>query len=128
MFLFHALRTAMVQVFPLGFALASAEAMSGKRRRVESTADWADRVVECVLSQDWVTRHETLDIYLKNKTLRELVPGRLSPCQSKYGTWTALKTSRTIPLPEYSPSPLQKELPLKQTKIANYFLKQNSKG
>ena len=118
----------MAQVVLGGFALALAEAMSGKRRRVESTEDWADIVVELALSQDWVTRHETLDIYLKNRTLKKLVPARLSPCQSKYGTCTALKTSQTIPLPEYSPSPLQKELPLKQTKISNYFLQQNSKG
>ena len=93
-------------------------AMLAKRRRINSPEDWADLVVETVLTQDWMTRHETLDQYLRCRSLKELLPKRLSPCQSKYGILTGEPTPRTIALPEYSPGRSEQLPPRTQKKLA----------
>ena len=97
-------------------------AMSVKRRRINSKEEWADAVVQTALTEDWVTRHETLDLYMRSRSLRELIPARLSPCQSKYGILTSMKASPVIALPEYCPSPVAMAPPLTQKKITSYFL------
>ena len=102
---------------PIPFA-----AMPPKRRRINCKEDWADLVVETALAQDWITRHETLDQYMKNRSLKHLIPERMSPCQSKYGKLTGKNGAKVIALPEYCPAPLVQTPPLKQRKISSYFL------
>ena len=60
-------------------------AMPAKRRRINGKEDWADAVVETALTQDWVTRHETLDQYLQSKSLKDFIPERLSPSRTSIG-------------------------------------------
>ena len=102
---------------PIPFA-----AMPVKRRSINSAEDWADSVIETALLQDWMTRHETLDLYMKSRSLKHLIPERLSPCQSKYGKLTGMKGSGVIALPEYCPAPFVQTPPLKQRKITDFFL------
>ena len=95
--------------------------MPTRGKRINSMEDWADHAVEVALAQDWVTRHETLQVFLKNKTLAQLIPPRLSPCQSICGTCTGRKAPEVIPLHEYCVLPAVTGPPLKQRKIFHFF-------
>lgn len=83
--------------------------------------DYADDVVRKALSQDWVTRHEILDAYLKNETMKRLIPERLSPCQSKYGISSCTAAPQVIALHEYGSAVRQASPRRKQRKISSYF-------
>ena len=96
--------------------------MAPKRRQINSVEEYANYVVEVVLAKDWVTRHSILETYMKNRMMKELLPQRLSPCQSKYGTLSGAQPLPVIALREYCPQPRLQRPPLKQRKIWDYFL------
>ena len=96
--------------------------MAPKRRQINSVEEYANYIVEVVLAKDWVTRHSILDTYMKNRMMKELLPQRLSPCQSKYGTMSGAQAPPVIALREYGTHRVLELPPLKQRKIWDYFL------
>ena len=105
-----------------GRAPISVGNMALLRRSIMSMEDYADRVVEMVLGQDWITRHELLRVYMRNQTMRSLLPQRLSPCQSTLGVCSGVSPPEVIPLHEYGSARPEEPRPRKQRRITHYFL------
>ena len=91
--------------------------MPGKR--INGPEDLADHYVAECLKMDWVTRQNVLSTLMKSR-LKNLLPNRLSPCQSTFGKSTGKAAPDVIALPNHGVPIAYLEPPLKQRKISEF--------